>query len=423
MCKVLIILILIVMMFNLTACYDSNEIDDILYAVAIGVDQGISDKWRLTIQFSKMKESSGGGEEQSDESGSSGEYTYVTVDAPSFFTGINMLNTSLPRRLSFTHTQTIVFSEELAKSGAIGEYIAPIKRFKQIRRSAHMFVVKGEANEFLKENTPTIGSLVSKNLQLLIKESDNTGFFPHVTLEQFYTGLKSYYHQPIATLAAVNNFDEYKKEGEPWGVKFNTGGNYIAGELPRTGDNKIELFGTALFDGDKLVGELNGEETRYMLMVRGEFKRGLFTMPDPQKPELIIPLDVKGSRKPDIKIDFDGTKPIIHVKVQLDGDLLAVQSRINYETPELKASLEKEFRKIIKDGIEEVIKKCKDLNTDVFLFGDHAVKSFFTIPEWENYNWNSQFKQADVTVKVEFTVRRTGTQIKSSPLYDSEGAE
>lgn len=421
--KAIAILMLVILTLTLTSCYDANEIDDMLHVVAVGIDKGISDKWRLTLEFSTMSGGGSGSSQSSGGSESQGEYTYVTIDAPSFFTGIDMLNTALPRKLTFIHAQIIVLSEELAKSGLIGEYIAPINRFREMRRSAHVFVVKGKASEFLKENKPFIGNMVSKNFQILINESDDTGFFPHITLEHFYAGLKSSYNQPIVTLAAINGFDAFKKEGEPWGTEFNTGGNYTAGALPRAGENKIELFGTALFDGDKMVGELNGDETRYMLMARGEFERGFFTMQDPQKPELIIPLDVKGPTEPEVRVTFDKAKPIIYLKVHLNADLLAVQSRINYEKPELKELLESAFQQIVKGGIEKVIRKCQGLNVDVFMFGDNAKKNFLTISDLENYNWNSHFKDAEVKVEVEFSIRRTGTQIDSYPIYDSEGAE
>ncbi len=421
--KIIGILMLGILMVTLTSCYDADEIDDMLHVVAIGIDKGISDKWRLTLEFSKMSSGGSGSSQSSGGGESQGEYTYVTIDAPSFFTGIDMLNTALPRKLTFIHAQIIVLSEELAKSGLIGEYIAPLIRFREIRRSSHVFVVKGNASEFLKENKPFIGNMVSKNFQILINESDDTGFFPHVTLEHFYSDLESSYSQPIATLAAVNEFDTFKKEGEPWGTEFITGGNYTAGELPRAGENKIELFGTAVFDGDKMVGELNGDETRYMLMARGEFERGFFTMRDPQKPALIIPLDVKGPTKPEVRVTFDGLKPIIYLKVHLNADLLAVQSRINYENRELKVLLEMEFQQIVKSGIEAVIHKCQGINADVFMFGDNAKINFLTIDELENYNWNTHFKDAEVNVEVEFAIRRTGTQIDSNSINNSGGTE
>ncbi len=419
--KIAIILILIILMMNLTSCYDATEINNMLHIIAIGVDRGISDKWRLTLQFPTIKES--GGDSQSSGGGNQEEYTHVTVDAPSFFAGINMLNASLPRKLTFMHAQIIILSEELAKSGLIDEYITPIHRFREIRRTAHVLIVKGKADEFLKENKPFIGNIAAKSFQLLINESGDTGFFPKVTLENFYSELKSSYCQPIATFAAISDFKSFQKEGKPWGTGFKTGGDYIAGKLPRTGENRIELFGTTLFDGSTMVGELNGDETRYMLMVRNEFERGFFTMKDPKESEMIIALDVRGPTKPKIKVVFDDTEPVVHLKMHLNADILAIQSGINYERPEMKVLLEKEFQKIIKNGVEKVIQKCQGLNTDVFMFGNHATRNFLTIKDLEDYNWNSHFEDAKVTVVVKVAIRRTGTQIESSPIKDSEGDE
>jgi spore germination protein KC len=411
--KVAVIVLLIMIIMNLTACYDANELDDVIHVVAIGIDKGVSDKWRLTLQFPTMKE--GGGTEQSGSSSgkSQDEYTCVSIDAPSFFAGINMLNTSLPRKLNFMHAQIILFSEELAESGLINEFIAPINRFREIRKTSHVFVVKGKVFDFMKDNKPFIGNLLSKSFQLLIKEGAMSGYFPHVTLESFSEGLVSTYHQPIAAMAAVNDAKSFEENGEPWGTKFKTGGDYMAGKIPRTGDNKIEIWGTALFIGDTMVGELNGDETRYLLMARGEFERGFFTVQDPEEPGLAISLDIRNSTKPKVRVTLDGLKPVISLNVQIDGDLLAVQSGIDYEKPEHKTLLEQAFRQIVKDGIEKLIDKCKSFNTDVLLFGDYAAKNFLTIQDWENYDWNSHFKEADVMVNIEFTIRRTGTQVEN----------
>mgnify|MGYP000882731608 CR=1 FL=1 len=237
-----IILILILLTLNLTSCYDAKEVDEQLHVLAIGIDLGISDKWRLTLQFLTVGESGGsgtGGGTPSAGSGLGKDEDILTVDAPSFFTGVNLLNSFRSRRLVFSHAQTIIFSEEVAKSGLVGEYIAPILRFKEIRRSAHVMVVKGRADEFLKENPPLLGSLVSEDLRLLVDQSLQTGFFPKVTLENLHTGLKSPFYNPIAPLAAVNDPNSFKKEGEPWGEEFKTGGAYVAGELPRLGKDKI----------------------------------------------------------------------------------------------------------------------------------------------------------------------------------------
>jgi len=70
-------------------------------------------------------------------------------------------------------------------------------------------------------------------------------------------------------------------------------------------------------------------------------------------------------------------------------------------------------RHIVKDGIEKLFNKCKDLNTAALLFGDYAVKTFLTINDGERYDGNTRVKDADITVNVEFAIRRTGTQAKN----------
>jgi spore germination protein KC len=75
----------------------------------------------------------------------------------------------------------------------------------------------------------------------------------------------------------------------------------------------------------------------------------------------------------------------------------------------------------IKGIIDKTIDKCKELNVDVFGSGEKAVKHFLTIQEWEEYNWLSRFKDAEVNTKVEFTIRRTGTILKTSPIKHRQG--
>lgn len=192
---------------------------------------------------------------------------------------------------------------------------------------------------------------------------------------------------------------------------FNSGGTYLAGQIPRVGKNKSELFGTALFRDNIMIGELTGDETRYMLMARGEFKRGYFTMRDPGKAELIVALNVRQEEKPKVKVIIGEEGPIIELIISLDLDLLSIQSEIKYDIPPLKSVLEERFAEDVKHGVESVINRCQDLEVDVFLFGTQAVKRFKTIDQLEDYDWNKQFKSAEVNVKVNARIRRSGTMI------------
>lgn len=422
--RIALLVIICITMGMLTSCYDSMELDDLLHINVIGIDRGVTDKWRLTVMFPTLKGDSGGSGGVMGKAGvGQDDYDCLTVDAPSFFTGIDMFNSILSRRLNFMHTELLVVSEDIAKSGMLGEFLAPIIRFRQIRRSMHVIVTPDSTIEFLNTLKPIVGTALSKNIQIAAKEADIIGFFPHVTLQNFYDQMKSTYRQPIVTLGAISNPKNLKEEDENHEVEFKTGGEYYSGEVPINAKNAIELFGAAVFDGDRMVGKLNGDESRLMMMASGDFKVAFYTLQDPKVPSLVIPLDVRRLGKPKVMIKIEGDKPNIHLKVNLEGDLLAVQSRINYEEPELKPIIEKAFEKQIKDGLDKLMEKSIDLKIDIFGFGETAAKQFLIIQEWEKYDWISKFQNAKITTEVKFTIRRTGTQLGSSPIISTRGKE
>ncbi|HOJ12027.1 MAG TPA: hypothetical protein PK733_15755 [Clostridiales bacterium] len=192
----------ILLITSLTSCTDSTEVNDMTYVIVVGIDKGIINKWRLTVEFSTMKSNNGnsGGQTSDGKNGSStgnasqNDYTTVTVDAPSFFAGINIINTLVSRKLNFAHTKMIVISDEVAKDGLLGQFIAPIIRYRQMRRTSHVVISKGPAVEFVKACKLLIGKTLSTSIETIIEESQRSGFFPHVTLGRFYNNIKSFFY-------------------------------------------------------------------------------------------------------------------------------------------------------------------------------------------------------------------------------------
>jgi len=429
--KAAFILLLALMTSFLSGCFDASEIDDLLQVSAIGVDKGVKDKWRVTIQFPTIKNGGGGGSGEGSSGGGGGSggdsgggeeelsqegYTVVSIDAPSFYEALEILDASNPREINFMQTQVIVFSEEIAKMGIMGEFLSPLARFREIRRSAFLLVTKGKAFDFIKENKPYVGLDITKNYRIWIEESRDSGYFPYVTIGTFYEKLKSPKSQAIATLAAVNDFSAFVKEGESETPESTSGGRHKAGEIPRISENKIELWGTALFDEDVLVGELNGAETRCLLMLRNEFTRGVYTVPDLFEEGLIVVLEVRRSKPTKVKVKFVDNIPQITVKVFLNGDILSIQGSTQYEQKENKPLLEDAFAQLIKAELKQLVDKCQKLNVDAMKFGLVASKRFLTIDELVAYDWNNRFSEAIIDVDVEFTIRRTGKLIRSGPL-------
>ena len=412
--KIVLLASILILAFILSSCYDAKELDEYTYVIAIGVDKGVTDKYRLTIKFHTMK--GGGGGETGSTIGA--DFEVMTIDAPTFFTGVNMINAALARELNFMHAKMLVFSKEIAETG-VSTYIAPIVRFRQMRHSMHVVVSKESAHEFLEKYEPIEGNAISKALELIVNETSETGYIVHERLHEFYIGLKSTFRQPIAILAGVNNMNNFIEiGGEQQG---NEEKQYTAGELPRKGGGNVEFYGTAVFNGDKMVGELTGEETRMLNMILGGFKRGNFSIKDPYSPDKFVPIDIRMERHPKVKAEIKGEKVYIDVKINLEGDILSIQSHLNYEEEPLKSRLEDAVVKKFKDDINSLIDKCKEWGVDIFRFGRVVSPNFRTIQEWDDFNWLERFKDSVININIDFNIRRTGTLLKSSPIVNKEG--
>ncbi len=408
--KIILIILVTMLMLIMTSCYDAREVTSVSFVQMIGVEQGISDKWRITVKIASMQN----GDDSSSKGSESSQQTQtktITIDAPSFHGGINLINANMPQKLDFTHAVLLVISEDLAQSGLIGEYITPLIRFREIRRTLNVIVVEGSAQEFVEKTEEFTGGSPSRSL---LKQGENTGFYPRISLNDFYNGIKSTYRQSVLPLGNVHKEESFKEDGRAFTMEFTNTGEFFAGDTPRKGGNSIELLGSALFVDDKMVGKLNGHETRMMMLIRGEFNEGIFTIQDPKSPEWIIPIDTRLSRKPGIRVSIENGLPIIRLEIKTEGDILAIQSGIDYENEKMISIVEQEMVKYLEEGINRVIRKCQSLNTDPFNFGRSAVRHFSTIHEWENYNWNEKFKEAKVEVKIDFKVRRTGGLLRTS---------
>lgn len=432
----LIILLALFLILTLSSCGpDSNEVDSQVYIVALGCDKGVSNKIRLTIQFPTYKGGGGGSNSSGGGGGGSGsgsdgqggggfvEDTIVqTVEAPSILEGINLLNSSTTRKISLVHTKIIVFSEALAREG-VESYLSPISRFRETRRIMSVIVCQTTAEDYIRENRTLVGESTAKSIELSIQLSNTSGYFPNSNFNDFYTAALSPYRQPYAIYASLNDFSSLPPNA---GTQESSGPlvqepSMLPGKIPRKGDRRIELVGTAIFDGAKMVGTLNSDETRYFLMVIGKFEKGFLTLNDKNAIDKAIPLDLRLGRSPKIIASFKGGKPVININLNIEADIGAIQSRIHYENLDKIEDLNNQLKEVIKKGVSATIKKTQDqFNTDIFAFGRNIAWNFATVQEFEEYNWLKHYKDAKINVDVEANVRRGGLMFESSPVRNSK---
>ncbi len=423
--------ITVLLLFVQSGCYDSNEVNSFAYVTCIGIDRGVTDKWRVTLQFATSaytqpsggaNGASGGASGAGSASGARFEYKTITIDAPSFFSAIEIANLNIPKEINLMHTQLIVFSEDVARSGFLNVIIAPIVRFANLRFSIKILVSKDSAQDFVNVLQPYSSNLISIEMRSFKDSSDEVSYFAVQDLFDFYDCLKSKYHEPIANYAAINVGDNFKKEGSPFSDGYKVPGDVYAGDLTRKGGNTIEIVGLAVFKGDRMVGRLTGHEARMLLIAKDRFKQGIILVQDPLRPDLAVPIRTRQTGR-QLDIRFEGDRPVIHLKVELEGEIYAIQSGIGYDyDPELTRVLEKASEEFIRTEISKLVEKTQTLNADILKFGQSAVRNFSTIQQWEDYDWNSHYKDAAITAEVSFKIKRTGILHQTGPVKEYSAA-
>lgn len=419
-----VIVLLIAFVYILTACTtDSKNIDDQAYAIMVGIDKGVDNKIRLTVQFPTYKGGANGSSSGGGGGGSEGkehgmvEGTVVTsIECSTVLEGINLLNTSTSRHISLVHCKAIIFSEQLAQEG-INFYLSDFARFRETRRNANIGVCRGKAEEYIMENKTLIGDNIFKSIELSFSQSKNSGLFPMMGFTNFYKNTISPYSQAYSIYMGINNFKKLQNANKEQNPPLKTNENYYPGDVPKKGNLKQEMIGTAVFNGDKLVGTLNAEETRYFLMIVNEFRHGILTVEDKRHPGMAIPFDLRPGRRPDIKVKFDKSTPVIDVNINIEADIVGIQSGMHYESIDRINELNELLNGTIEDGARKTIEKVqKQMGTDIFGFGYYASSKFLTINDLEKYNWLSHFIDAKINVSVRTNIRRTGLMAESVPV-------
>lgn len=415
-----LILIFITLIVPLCGCADAREINTWAHAYIIGVDKGVTDKLRFTILLPTLRQGgqgAGGSGETQQKMQSGANITVVSIDCPTLFSGLNLMDSFLSRTVNYTHAEFFVVGEELARQG-VAHFMEDMRVTREIRLDMNVIVAKGEASKLIESFDPAFVESVPEVLEGLMSTAEKTGLIDSETYMEVLKALKSDSRQATCTLGAVSDFFNYLPAGSE--AEQTSVAELTAGELARKGGNPVELLGTAVFRGDKLVGELDIKETRSLLIIKGEFNSGAVTIPDPMDGESNITTKLEMHSTPDITVSLEDEVPVIDIKVKAEGTIQSQQSQYRYHTEEIKPVLEKAYAEFIASGIGDVIKKCQGLDCDVFGFGQKAASNFWTIPEWENYDWKEKFKEARVNIEVSVNILRTGIIIEHNPIERGE---
>ena len=421
--KVVVIFTLIMaILFTSSGCWDRRELEEQAFVIMMGIDAGKQNNTiKLTVMIAIPSKLGGGGGGSPGGGGGKQEesVSIITTEVPSITGGLNTMNTYVSRTINLQHMKMMVIGEKVAKQSTVTESaLGAINRLREVRRTLNIIVGKPTAEDFIKSLQPKLGSSPSKYLEDLLIMSEQTGALPKSNYQSFLNNLESYGAETFALLGSVRKKKDEKRLEENTRIE-GAAKTDIPGvdNIPRQGGIDIDLAGTAVFKGAKLAGELTGDETRIFNMLRGDFRRAFMTFRDPIERDKIFVIDLRQGSPPRINIKIKDGQPIIDIKLSLEGDLTAYQSKTNYgEDNEKRKLMEIMVAGNINERATKLIKKSQEeFDTDIFGLGTNNAKHLFlTWQDWIDYHWLEKFKDAQVNVIVKFSIRRIGLNFSNS---------
>jgi len=392
-----LILILIFVIALFTGCWDWEELNNVTIVSGIGLDQAEEPgKILLTAQVIRPAALSGGGGDNGGTRGGRGgsdetqAVRVLNATGETVFQTIRKLSTQASNRLLLSHLQVIVVSREAAEQG-IYHYIDFFARDPEPRPDIRVLVAEKEAGEIMRHPSG-VKSIPALSLNHAVQTAELDALAPDITLQEANIRLASETTELIAPIAKI--YQEKTIDGEK--------------------ETRVDIAGTAVFRGDKMVGTLNQKESRGLLWILGEVKTGIIVTELAEGKQSLEIVKAQSKITPEIR----NNELVVKIAVDVTSNLGDQQCSKNLSDPVRIASLEEKQTAEIKKEINGAVKKAQELKADIFGFGDEFHRKY---PEqWKKLeqHWAELFPGIKIELEIKSRIKASGALIE--PIYQQK---
>lgn len=404
--KIIIILFLLVFLLLLSNnVFYEEDIDQLAYVIAIGIDKGEKEKIKISFQISIPESSSSDSGSSGSDSSKLSDTIITTVECNSLDSGINLANNYISKQLNLSHCKVFAISEELAKEG-ISDYIYTAINSIELRPNCNLVICKDNCFDFLKNSKPDLEKLTAEYYEIITAANKYSSYTSNITIVDVFLDITDSFKEGVAILGMTES-------KEPTG-------NLVAGDINiktfsgEDQNNNTQIIGLAVFKGDKFVGELDGDDVTAYLILTNKLNKTTITIPAPDDNLKTIDLQIKLNSKTKNNVILKDDIPYILSNINISSNILSMSSGKNYLNETELIKLQNSANDYIKNLLLSFFEKTsKEYNSDVTGFGKYAVKYFYTLDKWKEYNWLDKYKNAVFEVKVDTKVKSSYLLLKS----------
>jgi spore germination protein KC len=371
--NILLIVMMIMFLVLLSGCWDYRDVNELYVVSGIAVDKSDDgQKYLLTAEVADVK--SAGKEAKIDSK-------LIQIEGETLFDAIRNMIMISGKKLYFSHMKIVLISQDVAREG-ITQITDLITRDNEPRLETNMLVSKEKtARELLEYQS--IGEILK--------------------CSSIYEMLES--QRELSKAPFIENYKFIQSLSSEGGCAILP----VAGSTVIDGQKNLEISGTAIFKKDKLIGFLDGDDTKYLLFIRDMVKSGI--LPEMGKQETTkhsVSLEIFES-KTKLKPKYADGKVSIDINVKTVTGIGEQDGMTNFADEKGRDILKSNAEDSLKKNIERVIKKVQhEYGTDIFEFGKTIKIEMPSV--WKSIypEWDDLFKEIDVNVATDVDIRSSG---------------
>ena len=358
-------IICLIMCFVLSGCYDSREVEEGAYMIALGIDKGNETAYSYTFQISnplEFGENSESGEmskpEQNDESEEEPNkgVNNITIESDDFYTALDQLKSRLGKEPELEHLKLIAFSRELAQEGLL-MHSTLLYREREVRPDTKLCLAES-ARDFLLSVKPELEQSTARYYELLFRE-ENMPYAPVTEIREFVSKTNDTAQDSVIPIAKDK-----------------------------------EIIGMGIFHDGKMVAEADEYHTLLYKLLSGKSRNAVICAGDST-------FSVTSQNAADISIDRQSSKIIVEnsFKANLihgeagDGEILTNQ-------------LEKDMSVFLSENAEA--------SADILGLREELRKKTKTQVEWDRLEEEKGLNEFTIYVKINIKIERNAFNLQKN---------
>ncbi|KRE34628.1 hypothetical protein ASG81_22795 [Paenibacillus sp. Soil522] len=377
-------MLLILLTIVLPGCWSKRELNTFAIVSGVAVDKVTDSKEvQVTAQVIKVGNMAGGGKESGGASSKEPAYWVVHRKGRTIFDAVQKFSQISNRRLYWSHNEIIIIGQELVKSDGLNKYIDFFVRNPENRPTTWIIISRGKASKIL--NVPTeLEQVTAHELAEVLNRQHSRITAVRMNIHQYLEKLPSKTTAQVIPLVSIETQNNEKL--------------LVVKEL-------------AVVKKDKYVGELNSKESRGFQWILGrEMRKAIVTVTCPHGGGNVSMEIINSQSK---TIPTMARKQLkVAIQISAEADITEQTCSEPFFNPKGWDSLQKALVNVVRSDVLAAVKKGKELNADVFAFGDSFHAKYGR--KWGLYErkWDQLYPKLDITVTTETKLRFHGLNVR-----------